>query len=118
MADYAFYKNEYLGDSIPAEEYPRIAKRANDHLRYYKRKYTVSGPNPNSEAMALCAMADAIYYFETAQSGVGGAVQSANIGSVSVSYAGTGTVDISTKAQEAEIFKSAKLHLDFYRGVY
>ncbi|MEA4920299.1 MAG: hypothetical protein VB078_05230 [Clostridiaceae bacterium] len=67
--DYAFYKGTYLGGSIPEADFPRLALRAAEKLAYYKRIYTVTAPNANSENMAVCAMADAAYYFETATNG-------------------------------------------------
>lgn len=109
MADYAFYTGTYLGGSIPEADFPRLAKRAEEQLVRYKRLYTVAAPETDSENMAVCAMADAMYYFETAQN----VPQSASIGSVSSSR---GTVDISPKAQAAEMYRCAALYLDIYRG--
>lgn len=109
MADYAFYTGTYLGGSIPEADFSRLAKRAGEQLARYKRLYTVTAPGADSENMAICAMADAMYYFEAAQN----APQSASIGSVSSSR---GTVDISPKAQAAELYRCAALYLDIYRG--
>ena len=112
MVDYLFYCNQYLGGSIPDTEFPRLAKRSGEQLSQYKRRYRVDSPQENSEAMAICAMADAMYYFEN----VVNVPQSASIGSVSSSR-GT-SVDISPKAQAAEFYRCAKLYLDIYRGVW
>lgn len=58
----------------------------------------------------MATMADALYYFEAAQN----TPQSASIGSVSSS---TGSnVDVSPKAQAAELYRCAGLYLDIYRG--
>lgn len=116
MADYAFYKDTYLGDSIPEADFPRLSKRAGDVLAQYKRIYTVKAPDENAEDMAICAMADASYYFETAQNGSGGPVASASIGSVSVSYASSGAADLSAAGQAKELYRCARLYLDIYRG--
>lgn len=113
MLDYAFYLTQYLGDSIPSEEFCRLAKRAAAQLDRYKRVYTVTASDELAESMAICAMADALYYYEAAQSGAGGAVSSAKVGSVSVSY---NTADVSEKAQERELYRCARLYLDIYRG--
>lgn len=110
MADYAFYVTSYLGGSIPEADFPRLAKRAGEQLARYKRIYTVTAPDASSENMAVCAMADAMYYFETVQN----APQSASIGSVSSSIGSR--VDISPKAQAAELYRCAALYLDIYRG--
>lgn len=110
MADYAFYTGTYLGGSITEADFPRLAKRAGEQLSKYKRLYTVTAPETNSEDMATCAMADALYYFETAQN----TPQSASIGSVSSSR---GTVDTSQATQAKELFLCACLYLDICRGV-
>ena len=110
MADYTFYCSAYLGDSIMEADFPRLAKRAGEQLSKYKRLYSVAAPETNSEDMAVCAIADALYYFETVQN----TPQSASIGSVSSSQGNS--VDISPKAQERELYRCASLYLDIYRG--
>lgn len=121
MADYEFYTGTYLGGSIPAADFPRLSARASQQLERYKRLYTVAvpvtigedlvaTPVAGSEDMAVCAMADALYYFETATN----MPQSSSIGSVSSSR-GT-AVDISPKAQAAELYRCATMYLEIYRG--
>lgn len=114
MADYGFYVAAYLGGSIPEADFPRLSKRAGEQLARYKRLYRVTSPDGDSEDMAVCAMADALYYFETAQNG--GIVTSASIGSVSSGQKAP-EVDISPKAQARELYRCACLYLDVYRGV-
>lgn len=111
MADYTFYTDAYLGGSIPESDFPRLAARAAQQLARYKRIYAVTAPEEGSEDMAICAMADALYYFETAVN----TPQSSSIGSVSSSRGAV--VDISPKAQAQELYRSALLYLDIYRGV-
>jgi hypothetical protein len=77
---------------------------------------TVVAPQVVCEAMAVCAMADALAYFTAVQNGTG-AVASASIGSVSVSYGNATNVDISPKGQAKELYRCASLYLEFYRGV-
>lgn len=113
MVDYAFYAGTYRGNSIPGDEFNRLVARARAQLDLYKRNYRVRSPRKNSEELALCAMADALYYFETVQNG--GMVTSAKIGSVSSSQQ-AGAADISPKAQAAELYRCARLYLDIYRG--
>jgi hypothetical protein len=68
----------------------------------------------HKENMAMCAMAEALRYFETAANG--GIVSSSSVGSVSSSVQ-TGTLpDISAKGQAAELYRCACLFLDIYRG--
>ena len=117
MADYEFYASVYMGDSISEADFPRLAKRAGEQLARYKRIYTVTAPEQTSEDMAICAMADALAYYEATQSGTGGPVSAASIGSVSVAYSGSANaVDTSQAAQERELYRCAKLYLDIYRG--
>ena len=117
MIDYKFYTDTYHGCSISADEWPQMEARATDQLRRYKRIYTVTAPEENAEAMAVCAMAEAMAYFIAAQNGMG-AVASASIGSVSVSYgSAANSIDISPKGQEKELLRCAKVYLDVYRGV-
>lgn len=117
MVDYNFYLATYHGSSIPVEDLPLFSARATDQLNRYKRIYTVTAPDENSEAMAVCSMADALAYFTAAQNGAGGAVTSASIGSVSVSYGGANAVDLSPRGQEKELLRCARQYLDIYRGV-
>lgn len=78
---------------------------------------TIVTPQVVCEAMAVCAMADALAYFIAAQNGMG-AVASASIGSVSVSYGNAGnSVDVSPKAQERELYRCACQYLEINRGV-
>lgn len=113
MADYTFYLRTYMGGSIPADDFLRLSGRANEQLTRYKRIYCVTAPDANSENMAVCAMADALYFFETAANG--GLTSSSSIGSVSSSVQAP-TVDLSPKAQAKELYRCASLYLDIYRG--
>lgn len=118
MVAYDFYLQNYKGCSIPVEDWWLLEARASEQLARFKRIYTVTGPESNSEALAVCAMADALAYFTAAQNGAGGVVSSASIGSVSVSYGGTqNAVDLSPKGQARELYRCASRYLDIYRGV-
>lgn len=115
MVTFEFYKNTYHGSSATEQEWPAISARAQAQLNQYKRIYTVTAPEENSEAMAVCAMADVVAAIEAAQNGTG-AVTSASIGSVSVSYGNAAGVDLSRKGQARELYSAARLYLDIYRG--
>ena len=118
MVNYEFYAETYKGTSIPLAEWPMYEARAAEQLAYYKRVYTVTAPEENSENMAVCALADTLAYFTAAQNGTGGAVSSASIGSVSVSYgSAANSVDLSANGQARELMRCARLYLDIYRGV-
>ena len=117
MVDYGFYTDTYKGASIQPLDWDLFEKQAASQLDKYKRIYTVTAPEEHSEAMAVCAMADALAYFTAAQNGAAGAVNSASIGSVSVSYGSASGVDLSPKGQERELYRCACQYLDIYRGV-
>jgi len=118
VVEFSFYRDAYRGISIPETDWPMFEKRAAEQLARYKRIYTVTVPDENGEAMAICAMADALAYYAALQNGTGGAVASASIGSVSVSYAGASSViDLSPKAQAKELYRCACQYLEIYRGV-
>lgn len=114
MVDYGFYMLTYKGVSIDLMEWPTYEARAAAQLAQYKRIYTVTAPDEKAEAMAVCAMADALAYFTAAQNGT---VTSASIGSVSVSYGIPSAVDLSPKGQARELYRCASQYLDIYRGV-
>ena len=120
--DYTYYTNTYLGDSISWEDFPRLLKRAQAKFNYWNRIYTLSydeptGTEPEGTDIpvynALCAMMDAMYYYETAASG--GIVKSSSIGSVSTSFGGE--IDISPKAQDKALLDCLRTYIGVYRGV-
>ena len=118
MVGFEFYTSTYRGSSIPEADWHLLEARAADQLKHYKRIYAVTAPDDDAEAMAVCAMADALAYFAAAQNGSGGVVASASIGSVSVSYGGAAAaVDLSPKGQEKELYRCARQYLEIYRGV-
>lgn len=118
MADYDFYLNTYHGSLIPEEEWPQYRARAGEQLARYQRIYTVTVPELDSRAMAVCAMAEAMYSFDLLLNGEGGPVQSASIGSVSVGYgsAAAQAADLTPRGQARELYRCASLYLDIYRG--
>ena len=121
MVDYTFYADKYRGGSISMEEWSGYECRAAAQLARYKRIYTVTAPEgvPDAEELAVCAMAEALFSFDLLANGEGGPVQSASIGSVSVSYGALSgsAIDISPKGQARELYRCACLYLDIYRGV-
>lgn len=118
MVEYHFYVGTYAGSSIPIDEWDLFEKRASEKMAHYKRIYTVTAPDKSAEDMAICAMADSLAYFTAVQNGTGGAVASASIGSVSVSYQGKDAVDLSPGGQEKELLRCAGMYLNICRGVY
>lgn len=116
MTSYDFYVSNYHGGAVPEAEWPIWAARARDQLRRYRRMYQVRTPWPRAADMAVCAMAEALYSFQLLLSGEAGPVQSASIGSVSVSYGSAQGLDLSPGGQERELYRCAARYLDIYRG--
>ena len=119
MVDYDFYTGTYHGGYITADEWPMAEREASAQLAKYKRMYTVTVPDnePDAEKMAVCAMAEAMVFDARAEAGQGGAVASASIGSVSVSYSGSSSVDMTAKGKANRVYNAMCLYLDVYRGV-
>ena len=112
---YGFYLETYGGSALTEAEFAEVSKRAEEQLRFYERSYRVTGDDV-AKKMAVCAMAEAIAYFQAAQNGEGG-LRYAKVGTVSVSGKGIySAVDISPKAQERELYRTACRYLDIYRG--
>lgn len=119
MVEYSFYTDTYHGGSISAEEWPAAEREASATLERYKRIYTVTSPDgsQDAESMAICSMAEALAFNAKAEAGHGGAVSSASIGSVSTSYAGASSVDMTEKGKANRVYNAMVLYLDVYRGV-
>ena len=109
MVDFDFYINSYLGSTIPEKAFPGAAAQAAAVLEKYRRCYQVSG-GEESEAMALCAMAESLYTAGKRQGGV----TSASVGGVSVRYDSGESAQLALKR---ELFQRASIFLDIYRGV-
>lgn len=88
MPDYTFYRENYLGEDIPEDAFPRLIRRAGAELVRMRDVYAVA-PRPgmepeNADAMALCAIADAMYEFEQEDEARG--LAGVTVGSVSETY--------------------------------
>lgn len=113
---YGFYVETYGGSALSEAEFAEAVKRAAEQLALYERSFRVTGDQV-ARKMAICAMADAIVYFQKAQNGEGG-LRYAKVGTVSVSGKGIySAVDISPQAQEKELYRTACRYLDIYRGI-
>ena len=112
---YGFYVETYGGSALTEAELREAAKRAAEQLSLYERSYRVTGDEV-ARKMAICAMAEAIVYFQKAQNGEGG-LRYAKVGTMSVSGKGIYTaVDISPQAQERALYRTACRYLTIYRG--
>ena len=104
MADYAFYVNNYLGSLIPENAFDGMAFQARQYLNKWKRLYRVESSGPETENMAVCAMAETLWSYRKE------GLYSARVGSITVRY------DVNRNALAKELYEKASIYLDIYRG--
>lgn len=108
-ADYAFYKQEYCGDSVPEDAFNRCVARASEKIdsltRDAARTYTVD----NRVKLCACAIAEEVYRGES-----GGVVVSQSVGSWSQTFAQGATPERRVYAIAVRYLGSTGL---LYRGV-
>ena len=117
-ATYSYYKNQFFGGKLEAEDFYRYAKRACaeiDHVTFGRCKKMSEQEIPDEVRDAVCAIVDLLYRFESAR---GAEIASESNDGVSVSYR-----DISDKRkQEQEIRQTLRTFLAptglMFRGVY
>ena len=104
MIDYDFYVNSYLGTAIPEKSFPGAAVQAAMWLGRLRRQYRIADTDEMSVKMALCAMAETVYSFESRKAGV----SMASVGGVSVRY--------EKNSLSRALLEKAGIYLDIYRG--
>jgi len=109
MVEYDFYVNAYLGSTIPESAFSGMAAHAEAILQWFEQVYQVQSWGEDSEKMAICAMAEALYEQQRHRG-----IHSANVGNVSVRYVDGVSSD---KALWRELYRRANIYLDIYRGV-
>ena len=70
-ADYSYYEETYLGDSIPEAQFPKYAKRASewvDYMTFNRIERMNQEEIPVEVKEATCAVADRLYAYNTADS--------------------------------------------------
>ena len=103
MVTYQFYTDEFLGEAIPEKAFPAMLARAQEALSRYEKNYTVSG-EAVSRSMALCAMAEAMYEYESRRG-----IREQTVGSVRVRYEDNWSLCRC-------LYEKAATYLDIYRG--
>ena len=106
MADFDFYRNQYLGEAITEKAFPNLAEQAKAVLGSYERRYVLSNPDEISRKMAICAMAEVLQEHHRRCRHT-----AASVGSVRVEYA------TPRESLERRLYRAAATYLDFYRGV-
>ncbi len=110
MVSYEFYTDSYLGSAIPESAFSGVAARAGAALARMKRMYEVRSASETVEKLALCAMAEAVYAYDSRKP----EVLQATMGEMSVRYS-------DPAAEKSSLFRAlygrACIYLDIYRGV-
>ena len=106
MADFDFYTNCYLGQTIQEKAFPDLAHQAAATLAGYERKYILMNPDETSRNMAICAMAEVLQEHHRLCRHT-----SAAVGSTRVQYTPP------KEPLERRLYRAAAVYLDFYRGV-
>lgn len=110
MADYEFYTEVYLGNTIPQKQFSEFSLRAKEELERLQRSYRVTIPGEDSLGMAICAMAESLHAAAKRRGGV----TAATMGDVSVRYEGS---ENGEKSLRKELYRKASIYLDISRGV-
>ena len=111
MVEYAFYRDVWKGE-MTEQEFAAAGRAAAAQLERYKRIYRVTAPEEDSEAMALCAMAETIHFYEAAENGrLPAGMQ---LGSLSQTSAAPAP-DLSPAAKSRELYRCAGLYLNIRR---
>ena len=102
MADYDFYVNTYLGNTLTEKQFSKLAAQAASVLETYERSCKVQCPGPDSRNMAICVMAERLMEHEKRSKGIHA----------------TNAISCDQKETLAQqLYRSARIYLDIYRGV-
>lgn len=119
---YAYYAGAYGGSAIAEEDWEGYAAKAAAYLAKLGALHKVTPYGDDADDAwrdALCAVAEQHQTIDVASGAAsGGAVSSASIGSVSVSYDATfgGAVDLSPAGQARMLLDAATRYLHVYAG--
>lgn len=121
MPDYRYYVETYLGEDIPEADFPRLIRRAQAELARMRDVYAVQsrpGLDPaEADAMAVCAVADAMYEFDKEDAARG--LAKVTVGSVSETYTAPPELCAATLALRAAHFRrEAGYYLQIGRWVH
>ena len=96
-ADFPYYRDVYLGNSIEEGDFPRLALRASSFLDYYTQNRAQGSASLEAVKMACCALAEQYQAIDAANSlsakalaagaqGGGAELQSQTVGPLSKTY--------------------------------
>lgn len=99
-ADYAFYRDTYLGNQITEQDFPRLVTRAGAYLDEVTGGQAAEHADNESIKLAACAVAEAVQVNEQ-----GGELASQSVGSWSKTYQTSG------KGPGRRMYEAACLYL-------
>lgn len=103
-ADYQYYKDVYLGSQISEQDFPRLAERATEFVRYMTRGKSDGQAELDAVKSAVCAAAEQQQMLEVSAQGTlesGGELASETVGSWSQSFRSADEVAKGAYAQMA-----------------
>ena len=106
MIDYGFYKDAYLGASIPENAFPRLMMRAKTWLENLEHTCRVVSYGEESRKLALCALAEVFYAYGGRQG-----ISQTSVGGVTVHY------EPDQAPLQRRLLQSVAGYLEVYRGV-
>lgn len=115
-ADYSYYTTEFLGNTVPEEDFPRMAERASEYVDYITQGRAANNADLPSVKKSVCALAELYLSSEQAAkdaaaagaSAEGGALASEIVGSWSQSY--HSRAELSKLAMEISTQSSQQLY--------
>lgn len=66
-ADYDFYRNEYIGNAISEDGFPRMAARASRYIDYLTQDRAEDNTNLKAVKLCCCALAEQYQLIDAAQ---------------------------------------------------
>ena len=106
MPDYSFYRDIYLGSTLPENRFPELILRAQEWLNKLERNCRVVPYGADSRQMALCAVAEALSDWRKTQG-----IAQATLGSVNLRY------EHSDITLQRRLLQSAAGYMDSHRGI-
>lgn len=106
MPDYGFYKDVYLGTSVPQNAFAELLARATQWLGQLERCCRVEPYGTDSRKMALCAAAETLYTYRQRLG-----IAQTSVGGVSVSY------EKNADSVQRQLLRAVSGYLEIYRGV-
>lgn len=108
-ADFEYYRDNYLGNAIEEEAFPRLALRASAFLDYYTQGRAEKNADLEALKMACCAIAEHYQLIDSAKTAVKESLSddyvelnSESVGSWSRSYGSTADI-VNAVSQNADI---------------